>query len=1436
MPAWRSITALAGAVVVMAAVPTAAVAAPAEVDDAFAAPGANACSWTIGNHALEKQVVLDGDGRFTLTSFRNELTSPATEYVDPHTASAELRFKWDGATVTGATPGWTCRAGGAERIDAGGAPALEVDLTLARDGLEATKHYVVYPRAAQIREWVTYRNDDTVAHWLARPSFLEQRLMGDRTSDTDLYYMRGARTVAGSWKLERSPLSADYQRTFDSYDRFGCTPGVAEWNDIPTFNASGYLGMPEWHAGGGFVWPDAEHPGSDTETARAWTAPQDGVVDITGHAAKMNDLGNGVVVRILKNNEEIYAPRTIAGNDQTGVDVAVSNVIVAKGDVIRFAIANNGDYANDATRWNPIVAYGGGGPSFRASDGFSSTQGANGWRYQDRASADCTSNAWAETSSVYIPWFSLFDRAGKDGVFVGFDYYGRWAAPIGARGGGGTSLSLEIPNYDHELAPGESVESPKAFTGVYVNDLDDMTNRLLDWQYRYMWDYTRKPYFGAIRMLGYWYNGSQWTGSWDQVGTLQKVFGLSDHMRTVGGDTYHRDNGWWDTPGNWDGPDFKLSNDYLSQSGMRQLVYMPAYDANTDSRVYRDHPDWFQTASPCGYADRLLDLTKPAAEQWMGDLLVGKAAAWGDFQWRNDSCPVGPWEGARQLAQDQAFRRVQQRFLDERPRSAIQAVDSGGNEITYEFERMASAFSLTDFGGVPEQYDASRIFPVDKLSGIPDAWSPAACDASFNVLLAFNPDFTGDTGDPARLECMRALVDRYHYLLSRGVAGRWVHQFHPHGTDADRNWFERLSRDANRGLIVYKGEGSGDAVTVFPKGLVPGADYDVRFELAAGVALRTGADLMEHGIQLPSVRRGELIWVGLPDHPGSGVDTVAPSAPTDVVATVGTNMGYPGVELRWGAASDDHRLSYYVVERDGRRIGTVAKGRFFFDHTAGASPSATYAVRAVDGDGNISEPAMSSSGPDAETITSSDDAPSGDIVYGGGWSHRTGLPDAGAHTLSVSGGCPGCAQASADFSQQQGAGGWHYQDRRADGWHDITRYSASGYQGMPEWHDDDGGFVWPGAQHPGPANETGRAWIAPRDGTVDIASHVAKMNTQGDGVVVQITKNDATIWGPRTLAGTDTTGVDANVSGVDVHAGDVIRFEIANNGTWDFDATSWDPTISYGTARQPSSASYSFTGSQVTWFAKLGADLGKARVSIDGAPVATVDLYAPDDNNWSVPIFTRAFAQGGRHTITVTATGERNLRSSGSAITVDGFQALTSPVTATEDGDGAIQLGGDGWQATAQPSASGGRLVASDRAGASATFTFIGQRIAWVSETCRTCGSADVYVDGHFASRVDTFGYRGVETAQSVVFQRSFARPGRHTVRIVVTGTHNFDSLGSRVAVDALLVGGANASDGNDADLPILNEDAGAGLAGVGEAQLGLTSPFNPPVFPGPTG
>ena len=79
----------------------------------------------------------------------------------------------------------------------------------------------------------------------------------------------------------------------------------------------------------------------------------------------------------------------------------------------------------------------------------------------------------------------------------------------------------------------------------------------------------------------------------------------------------------------------------------------------------------------------------------------------------------------------------------------------------------------------------------------------------------------------------------------------------------------------------------------------------------------------------------------------------------------------------------------------------MAKGTFYFDHSAGADLAARYEIRTVDGAGNVSARVVAK-GPAARPADVIDDAPGGGIKFSGEWKHENNLLLTHDHTLSAS--------------------------------------------------------------------------------------------------------------------------------------------------------------------------------------------------------------------------------------------------------------------------------------------------------------------------------------------------------------------------------------------------------------------------------------------------
>ncbi len=89
-------------------------------------------------------------------------------------------------------------------------------------------------------------------------------------------------------------------------------------------------------------------------------------------------------------------------------------------------------------------------------------------------------------------------------------------------------------------------------------------------------------------------------------------------------------------------------------------------------------------------------------------------------------------------------------------------------------------------------------------------------------------------------------------------------------------------------------------------------------------------------------------------------------------------------------------------------------------------------------------------------------------------------------------------------------------------------------------------------------------------------------------------------------------------------------------------------------------ATLTFTGDAITWVAPLGPDSGEAEVYVDGAKVATVDLYSSTERPRQI-VFAQSVSPSTPHTLQVRALGTRNSVSAGARVDLDAFVTLVSP-------------------------------------------------------------------------------------------------------------------------------------------------------------------------------
>ncbi len=111
-------------------------------------------------------------------------------------------------------------------------------------------------------------------------------------------------------------------------------------------------------------------------------------------------------------------------------------------------------------------------------------------------------------------------------------------------------------------------------------------------------------------------------------------------------------------------------------------------------------------------------------------------------------------------------------------------------------------------------------------------------------------------------------------------------------------------------------------------------------------------------------------------------------------------------------------------------------------------------------------------------------------------------------------------------------------------------------------------------------------------------------------------------------------------------------------GVWKIQRTWRGSSDSFQESVEPdAAATFTFTGSKVTWIAHRDKNLGIGQVYLDGLYIRSVDLYSVG-GVYQYPVFESVPLKYGEHTIRIVVTGNRNPSSKGFAVPIDAIDVV----------------------------------------------------------------------------------------------------------------------------------------------------------------------------------
>ena len=217
----------------------------------------------------------------------------------------------------------------------------------------------------------------------------------------------------------------------------------------------------------------------------------------------------------------------------------------------------------------------------------------------------------SETPREGIPWSSIQDVEGEEGLYVGIEFSGIVRIALRAAGADqqavqALEVSLGLGSDDKQeagfrtrLAPGATFEAPTVFVGCYKGEVDDGANRLRRWVQAHV----RPP--GPVPELPLLTNNSWGSG----MAVAEKLARqMIDSSAAMGLELYHIDAGWFRGVGDWHPDARKFPEglgpiaDYTHAQGLKFGLWI----------------GWTQGGHSAGVAgkDSVLSVSDPAMKSW----------------------------------------------------------------------------------------------------------------------------------------------------------------------------------------------------------------------------------------------------------------------------------------------------------------------------------------------------------------------------------------------------------------------------------------------------------------------------------------------------------------------------------------------------------------------------------------------------------------------------------------------------------------------------------------------------------------------------------------------------------------------------------------------------------------------------------------------------
>jgi alpha-galactosidase len=479
----------------------------------------------------------------------------------------------------------------------------------------------------------------------------------------------------------------------------------------------------------------------------------------------------------------------------------------------------------------------------------------------------------------FIPWTAL-DAGGQYGVYAG------WACESGrvqVQGFGSEPLAAVIkaglsPEFTTHLEDRQVFETPPAFIGTYLGDVDDGSNRLRKWLFNTSMPEINRSNkdFPNVSWNAFWNTGIE-PNSW--ISEERNYYKMVDGLAEVGVEEVILDVGWWQEVGDWRPhaerwrSGLAQASAYAHSKGLRFGLYFwfrngqSLHPQALSSRGPNGHPGWF-VGGDHDYAQA--DLAVPECRQWIRARLNELFDEYGVDTFRTDMTPLSsskasddPHKGINDGGywSEQGFWELLDSFYASRPGFKYLNCSGGGAMKAYGVMKRTAVIQTTDIYNAIDSrmaiYDSLYCYPAVQLMTIfGDHVSSGKLGTNSyrfrSYLYAAACAHIEHPGEMSKEDCqyLARLIATYKQKIRPLLRSGDVYHILPRPDGVHWDGIEYYDPATCKGVVmVFKPASQEDTQVIRLRGLDREQVYQVYFEDGTNPVVEApGAELIDRGL------------------------------------------------------------------------------------------------------------------------------------------------------------------------------------------------------------------------------------------------------------------------------------------------------------------------------------------------------------------------------------------------------------------------------------------------------------------------------------------------------------------------------------------------------------------------------------------------------------